>query len=209
MLADLPILLSLLAALSMIGGDDAIYWNSRSKSERQEAVLSTLTEMFGDEAADCITYEEKDWAEEPYNGGCPVASMPPGIMTLWEGRAHQVFDRVHFAGTETASVWCGYMDGAVESGRRAASEVVSALLKPPGATSTSSQKRQPNFHPVQTQPAQSRPTERVTAANSSSNNSSNSSSNSSTQYGAASRSAASVCIMAATGFVLLRSLGHP
>ena len=33
-------------------------------------------------------------------------------------------DRIHFAGTESASIWCGYMSGAVQAGRRAALEVL-------------------------------------------------------------------------------------
>jgi monoamine oxidase len=32
--------------------------------------------------------------------------------------------RIHWAGTETATVWTGYMDGAVQSGERAAAEVL-------------------------------------------------------------------------------------
>ena len=35
--------------------------------------------------------------------------------------------RVHFAGTETADLWVGYMDGAVRSGERAAREVLAQL----------------------------------------------------------------------------------
>ena len=31
--------------------------------------------------------------------------------------------RVHFAGTETASQWTGYMEGAIQAGERAAREV--------------------------------------------------------------------------------------
>jgi monoamine oxidase len=34
--------------------------------------------------------------------------------------------RLHWAGTETAAVWNGYMDGAVQSGERAAAEVLAA-----------------------------------------------------------------------------------
>lgn len=33
-------------------------------------------------------------------------------------------DRLHFAGTESATIWCGYMSGAVQAGRRAAIEVL-------------------------------------------------------------------------------------
>ena len=33
-------------------------------------------------------------------------------------------DRLHFAGTETAIEWTGYMEGAAQSGERAAAEVL-------------------------------------------------------------------------------------
>jgi monoamine oxidase len=35
--------------------------------------------------------------------------------------------RVHWAGTETATRWSGYIDGAVQSGERVAAEVIEAL----------------------------------------------------------------------------------
>ena len=35
--------------------------------------------------------------------------------------------RIHWAGTETATYWNGYMDGAVSSGERVAAEVAAAL----------------------------------------------------------------------------------
>ena len=31
--------------------------------------------------------------------------------------------RIHFAGTESATVWCGFLNGAVQAGYRAANEV--------------------------------------------------------------------------------------
>ena len=34
---------------------------------------------------------------------------------------------IHWAGTESATYWQGYMDGAVSSGNRAAGEVSAAL----------------------------------------------------------------------------------
>ena len=37
-------------------------------------------------------------------------------------------ERIHWAGTETATVWTGYMDGAVQAGKRAASEVLARLV---------------------------------------------------------------------------------
>ena len=38
--------------------------------------------------------------------------------------------RIHFAGTETATQWHGYMEGALEAGDRAAHEVLGFLAKP-------------------------------------------------------------------------------
>jgi monoamine oxidase len=34
---------------------------------------------------------------------------------------------IHWAGTETAIIWNGYMDGAIRSGEDAAAQVVSTL----------------------------------------------------------------------------------
>jgi hypothetical protein len=36
--------------------------------------------------------------------------------------------RLHFAGTELAECWAGFINGAVESGERAAQDVLSAML---------------------------------------------------------------------------------
>jgi monoamine oxidase len=63
-----------------------------------------------------------------WNRGCPVAVLGPGTLVDF-GRALRVpVDRIHWAGTETSTYWNGYMDGAVRSGERAATEVVAAGL---------------------------------------------------------------------------------
>ena len=36
--------------------------------------------------------------------------------------------RVYFAGTETATSWVGYMEGAIQAGERAAREVRASIL---------------------------------------------------------------------------------
>jgi len=51
-----------------------------------------------------------------------VAPGPCGCLT----QAWQVgVGPLHWAGAETATEWMGYMDGAIQSGDRAASEVLS------------------------------------------------------------------------------------
>ena len=54
--------------------------------------------------------------------GAPVANYPPGVLSQIEDmRAPQ--GRIHWAGTEMAQVSTGFMDGAIESGKRVADEI--------------------------------------------------------------------------------------
>ncbi|XP_042539566.1 amine oxidase [flavin-containing] A [Dipodomys spectabilis] len=84
-----------------------------------------------EEALHPVHYEEKNWCEEQYSGGCYTAYFPPGIMTQYGRVIRQPVGRIYFAGTETATHWSGYMEGAVEAGERAAREVLNAVGKVP------------------------------------------------------------------------------
>lgn len=93
---------------------------------RRTEVLDDLSHLFGDRARDVIDYAEFDWARESWTAGC-VSPVPPGLLTQ-AGRALRVpVGPVHWAGTETSDVWCGYMEGAVRAGKRAAGEVLAML----------------------------------------------------------------------------------
>lgn len=61
------------------------------------------------------------WNVQKWTRGS-YAFFAPGQMTSVRPVVAQPVDRIHFAGEHTA-VWQGYMNGAVESGLRAASEV--------------------------------------------------------------------------------------
>ncbi|MGZ4177013.1 MAG: FAD-dependent oxidoreductase, partial [Solirubrobacteraceae bacterium] len=65
--------------------------------------------------------------EEPWTRGCYEGYMPPGVWTDYGDALRAPIGRVHWAGTETSEEFMGYMDGAVRSGERAASEVRAAL----------------------------------------------------------------------------------
>ena len=51
----------------------------------------------------------------------------PGAITAFGSMIRRPFRLVHWAGTETATYWSGYMDGAVRSGERAAREMLDLL----------------------------------------------------------------------------------
>jgi len=112
------------ALVGFIAGHIGIQWSSKTPMERKGAVLQTLAYFFGNEALDPLEYAEKLWSEEPYNGGCPVNIVTTGMMKYYSKLIRTPFGRIHWAGTETATSWCGYMEGAVQAGWRAAKEVL-------------------------------------------------------------------------------------
>jgi monoamine oxidase len=60
--------------------------------------------------------------------GAALAALPATPAASKLGAAlRPPMGRVHWAGTETAEYWTGYMDGAVRSGERAAKEVLARL----------------------------------------------------------------------------------
>ncbi len=113
--------------LGFIEGQQARVWGRRSKRARRAAVLESFVAYFGSEAANPRRYVEMNWSEEVWTRGCYGGFAPPGVLLDYGRALRAPVGRIHWAGTETATWWTGYMDGAVESGQRAAVEVLSRL----------------------------------------------------------------------------------
>jgi monoamine oxidase len=112
-------------------GDNARYWGQRTRAERYQQVIASFARYFGRQALSPVGglggYVEMNWSAEPYTGGCYAGFLAPGVWTNYGPALRKPVGHVHWAGTETATVWNGYMDGAVQSGERAAQEVGAAL----------------------------------------------------------------------------------
>jgi monoamine oxidase len=113
--------------LGFVVGRPARELGARPAEERKRAVLAAFARFFGPEAGEPSEYVEQDWSAEAWTRGCPTGTMGPGTMTLFGPALRAPVGRVHWAGTETAVEHCGYMEGAVESGERAAREVGARL----------------------------------------------------------------------------------
>ena len=92
--------------------------------ERKNAVLDAVAERFGDKARSPVDYLEQNWAVERYSGGGMICHTPPGVLTEFGTALREPCGRIHWAGTETSAVMYGFIDGAVRSGERAATEVM-------------------------------------------------------------------------------------
>ncbi|MEK6805116.1 MAG: FAD-dependent oxidoreductase [Pseudomonadota bacterium] len=112
--------------LGFVGGDGARQYADRPDALR-EAVVENFVSCFGGKAREVREWYVADWGQEEWTRGCPTAIAPPGLLTAYGPALTAPVGRIHWAGTESAGYWTGYMDGAVRSGERAAQEV-SALF---------------------------------------------------------------------------------
>jgi len=92
--------------------------------ERKTTVLDAVAERFGDKARSPVDYLEQNWTVERYSGGGMIAHAPPGVLTEFGPALRQPCGRIHWAGTESSGAMYGFIDGAVRSGERAATEVM-------------------------------------------------------------------------------------
>ncbi len=115
------------ALLGFVVGANARRWGAVSAEERQRAVLRAFAKWFGPDALEPIGYHEKDWTADPLAGGCPIAIMSPRGWTDGGDVLRAPCGRIHWAGTETALEWMGFIEGALDAGERAAHEVLTAL----------------------------------------------------------------------------------
>jgi monoamine oxidase len=113
--------------LGFVVGKHALRWGQMAEDERRQIALSEFERLLGVPATTAIDFRDKDWCQEPWTGGCPVSTMGPGVLSQYGDIWRQPMGRVHFAGTETASVWHGFMEGALQSAERAHAEILSLL----------------------------------------------------------------------------------
>jgi monoamine oxidase len=113
--------------LGFLEGRFARHWATRPAEERREAILAGHARLFGERARRPERFLERIWAEEEWTRGCYGCLMTTGGWTEYGRALREPIGNLHWAGAETATVWNGYMDGAVQSGERAATEVLGQL----------------------------------------------------------------------------------
>lgn len=113
--------------LGFLEGRDARALGAWPAERRRAAVVETFARLFGPAAASPVDYVELDWSSEEHTRGCYTAVLPPGAWTAFGPALRAPVGPIHWAGTETATEWAGYMEGAIQSGERAAAEALGAL----------------------------------------------------------------------------------
>ncbi|KAH8422311.1 flavin monoamine oxidase family protein [Aspergillus melleus] len=120
----------------MVTADAGKDWSKLPPVQKHELAMSQFNAAFCtqvEKIPDPLNVIVHDWSEEPWIRGAPSPTMPPGLMTSDAGKSlRDPFGDIHFAGTETAIIWKGYMEGAVRAGIRGAGEVIDLLVPESG-----------------------------------------------------------------------------
>ncbi|KAL2071012.1 hypothetical protein VTL71DRAFT_14038 [Oculimacula yallundae] len=111
-------------------GNDGRKWSTLTAAARKKAVLDQVHAAMSStfDVPQPIATHEIEWVKNEWVAGAPCPIM--GVNTITAGAdaaLQEVFGAVHFAGTETATLGIGFMEGALRSGERAAAEVVEIL----------------------------------------------------------------------------------
>ncbi|MEU8082088.1 FAD-dependent oxidoreductase [Micromonospora sp. NPDC049101] len=103
---------------------DAAALRGMSPARRRQCLLEAFTSVVGPHAENPVDLVEYDWSAEEWTRGCFSGVLTPGTWRTYGPHLRTPVGRVHWAGTETATRWSGYLEGAVRAGERAAAEVL-------------------------------------------------------------------------------------
>jgi monoamine oxidase len=106
---------------SYAGGQRALDLGVMDEADRQDHVLRRMGSLFGNLASQYEDGTSQVWHQDEWARG-GFTYFQPGQMTTLLPAAQRPEGRIHFAGEHT-SAWHGWMNGALESGNRAAEEV--------------------------------------------------------------------------------------
>jgi monoamine oxidase len=111
--------------MGFVTGAPALALGGLDPTARRDAALGAMAAMLAPEAASPAEYTDFNWHDEPWSRGGPVGLMGPGTLTALGPHLRRPSGLVHWAGTDTATEWNGYMDGAIQAGERVATEATS------------------------------------------------------------------------------------
>jgi monoamine oxidase len=104
--------------------DRAKKFGALSIEDRKEAILRQYSKFFETDyetvKEECLDYIEKIWNSEAY--------FEPNTFIKYGKALREPIGQIYFAGTETATNWTGFVNGAIQSGQRAANEIYLTTL---------------------------------------------------------------------------------
>jgi monoamine oxidase len=114
------------SVLTFLGGGSTSATLKARAERRAEELISDLC-WLGMARAPVTAMHTRTWEDEPFARG-GYAYLDPSFDPAWRPLLGQRVGRLFFAGEHTSEQWQGYMNGAVETGLRAAEVVLRSEL---------------------------------------------------------------------------------
>lgn len=91
--------------------------------ERRQKILAEMAVRFGDKALTPDKVIEMNWSQQVWTRGCYGGYLAPGATALFKSAVRDPVGPFRWAGTETSPIWPTFIEGAIRSGERAATEL--------------------------------------------------------------------------------------
>ncbi|MEI5992784.1 flavin monoamine oxidase family protein [Candidatus Enterococcus mansonii] len=105
-------------------GVDSIKLNELPEEKRKQLLINELVKVYGEQAREPKYFLTQDWNEETFTNGCFTGHFAPCGFLKYGAIIREEVGGIHWAGTETATIWNGYFEGAVRSGEREAEKII-------------------------------------------------------------------------------------
>ena len=106
--------------MSYMQYENALAFDALPEAGRKAYLEDIIDGFFPGFAGKVVAYHQKSWALDPWVEGAWTDLLPD--QWAWFDIIRRAEGRIHFAGEHT-SIWAGWMQGAIESGKRAATEI--------------------------------------------------------------------------------------
>ena len=103
--------------------DNARNASMMAPGERKKLFLGEIAKRFGPKGLAPEYYHESNWTTDQWTRGCFTGFLTPGATALLGPAMREPVGPIRWAGTETATHWPSFIDGAIRSGEREAAAI--------------------------------------------------------------------------------------
>ncbi len=113
--------------VALASGTHAKSLSQMDSETRKTLILNYIQKVLGEAPVPLKDFVSMNWISEPWSLGGYASRRAIGGWINCQNTLTTPCDPIHFAGTETATEWRSYMEGALQSAERASTEVINAL----------------------------------------------------------------------------------
>ncbi|HZK59376.1 MAG TPA: FAD-dependent oxidoreductase, partial [Cryobacterium sp.] len=112
--------------VGFVADEEADAMFALTAEERRLAILTSLSNYYGQKALAPVVYYESDWGSEEWTRGAYAASFDLGGLARYGAELHSPVGPISFSCSDMAGRGYGHVDGAIRVGRETAAAIIAA-----------------------------------------------------------------------------------